>query len=69
MIFSRVLFCADCRILEIARSRARTAGRSEGGSPFPSVEFFTVGGHSGDWTVLNTQRRKNRYTILTYSVT
>lgn len=42
-------------ILETARSRARTAGRAEGGPPFPSAGFFTLGGHSGDGTVIFTQ--------------
>ena len=69
--FKLIFLCCRscCYIFEIVRSRARTASRAEGGLPFPSVGFFTVGRHSGNWTVLNTQRRKNRHTILIYSVT
>lgn len=32
-----------------------------GGPPFPSAGFFTAGGHSGNETVSNTQRRKTTY--------
>ena len=67
----KLIFCAVVLIARFLKQQpAGTDGKQVGGGfPFQSVGFFTVGGHIEDWTVLNTQRRKNRYTILIYSVT
>lgn len=66
IIFDFLCWCSDCQIFEIAHSKARMAGRAEGGLPFPSAVFFTIGRYSEECTLLNTQRRKN--TILTKNV-
>ena len=60
----KLLFCAGvlvARFLKQHQIKARTAGRAEGGLPFPSVGFFTIGRHSEECTLRNTQQEKTQF--------